>query len=147
MNKLVHPLEPSCSGLVFYFVFIKVCALISYFFGIWLPRKHMLVNFHQEKYVVIIIPCWWLFYSVPLFFLFFLSFFLFFFFLAFPNISTVGRFLQGQRGYHWNCALAFFCHGAEHTYSNFSVHQVSDFVSEWSFWACHADILATFRSR
>jgi len=29
---LVNPLEPSCSGLVCYFVFIKVCALIFLLF-------------------------------------------------------------------------------------------------------------------
>ena len=58
MNKLVHPLETSCSGLVFYFVFIKVCALIFLLFrNLVALRKHMLVNFHQEEYVEIIIPC------------------------------------------------------------------------------------------
>ena len=72
MNKLVHPLETSCSGLVFYFVFIKVCALIFLLFrNLVALRKHMLVNFHQEEYVEIIIPCSWLFYNVALFFLFF----------------------------------------------------------------------------
>lgn len=29
---LVHPLEPLCSGVVFYFVFIKICALIVLLF-------------------------------------------------------------------------------------------------------------------
>ena len=46
------------------------------------------------------------------------------FFLGFSNLFAMGRILQGQCCYHWNCTLAIICHGAEHTHSNIALYQV-----------------------